>query len=144
MSKRDWEADWAEADAWRAAVKEKCPLVYPYSDFQEFVGVRYGFDCPKGWRGIVEELSVQLQKYLEENPIEGFCCEQVKEKFGGLRYYVGPADETIWDMINVAESKSYKICQDCGAPGETRSGGWTRTVCDECSAEREEEKLGLC
>ena len=40
--------------------------------------------------------------------------------------------EEMYDLIEEAETKSATICEDCGKPGKLRSGGWIRTLCDEC------------
>ena len=64
---------------------------------------------------------------------------QVKEKFGGLRFYYdwltsagddaahGEAFErSVWFV----EHLSFYLCEQCGAHGRPRSGGWVRTLCD--------------
>lgn len=61
---------------------------------------------------------------------------QVKEKFGGLRFYMNYYVEEIEELINEAEEKSYKTCERCGAPGKSREGGWIITLCDKCEEER--------
>jgi hypothetical protein len=56
---------------------------------------------------------------------------QVKEKFGGLRFYTQGGDDVIFGMIRVAESMAIRTCEECGNPGHTRvDGGWHRTLCD--------------
>ena len=57
---------------------------------------------------------------------------QVKEKFGGLRFYVHGANDFLNGMIHMAEAASFKICEQCGKPGRPRGGGWILTLCDEC------------
>jgi hypothetical protein len=57
---------------------------------------------------------------------------QVKEKFGGLRFYVSGGDEYVRGLITMAESFSFRTCEDCGIPGTQRTGGWIRTLCDGC------------
>jgi hypothetical protein len=32
---------------------------------------------------------------------------------------------------------SYTICEECGAPGKLRGGGWMRTLCDKHEEERQ-------
>lgn len=92
-----------------------------------------------GWKSIVE-------------PLVDFCFEhrmeigQVKEKFGGLRFYMNSyesdGDNGVEDrnklrkMIREAEEKSFKICEECGKPGSLRAGGWLRTLCDEHHSSR--------
>ena len=58
---------------------------------------------------------------------------QVKEKFGGLRFYVDGGDDWVYGAISMAESMSYRTCEVCGAPGVTRGEGWIRTTCDQHS-----------
>lgn len=56
---------------------------------------------------------------------------QIKEKFGGLRFYIGSASGQVHQRVSKAEEESYKICEECGKPGVLRSGNWIRTLCDE-------------
>jgi hypothetical protein len=58
---------------------------------------------------------------------------QVKEKFGGLRFYVDAAPMEVYDVIDECERLSYEICEKCGKPGKPRGGGWVLTLCDECA-----------
>jgi hypothetical protein len=37
-------------------------------------------------------------------------------------------------MIAMAESMSYRICEECGDRGKMRGGGWVRTLCDKHAA----------
>ncbi len=61
---------------------------------------------------------------------------QVKEKFGGLRFYVDGGSNELQAQIELAEAMSYRTCETCGAPGRPRSGGWVRTLCDTHAAAR--------
>jgi hypothetical protein len=61
--------------------------------------------------------------------------KQIKEKFGGLRFYIGTGDDKLWDIITEYEKMSYITCEECGKPGELRKdggnyGGWWQTLCD--------------
>ena len=59
---------------------------------------------------------------------------QIKEKFGGLRFYVDSATDKIYNMIDEAEKKSYTICEVCGKSGkEYHIKGWTMTLCKKCA-----------
>ena len=55
---------------------------------------------------------------------------QVKEKFGTLRFYFHGGDAKVDGIVRMAESMSAVMCEDCGAPGKTRNGGYVRTLCD--------------
>ena len=65
---------------------------------------------------------------------------QVKEKFGGLRFYVGSANKAIYERIHAAENESFETCEQCGALGVLREGYWLKTLCDEHSKQREEKR----
>jgi hypothetical protein len=72
------------------------------------------------------------QEYQEANiPV----AVQVKEKFGGLRFYVNGGTETHQTMIYFAETMSYRICEECGTTKDTKCwrDGWHRTLCVPCA-----------
>ena len=80
----------------------------------------------------------------EEPPGNYFACfcdgyrsphpkaAQVKEKYGGLRFYMTCDTDEISNLVEEAEALSLKTCEECGKPGEKRSGGWIHTHCDYC------------
>lgn len=57
-------------------------------------------------------------------------ADQVKEKYGGLRFYYTGGDDTIRNYIDFAEQMSYKVCEHCGAPGILYTDGWHKVYCD--------------
>jgi len=65
---------------------------------------------------------------------------QIKEKFGGLRFYIGAGTDEIFDRIHKAESESYKICYQCGEPGKERPSGWIMVLCDSCWEEEQKRQ----
>jgi hypothetical protein len=84
------------------------------------------FDCEVGWYPLI-------QKLIEDLIVLGWDknISQVKEKFGGLRFYIGSGTEEIFERIIQAEKESYSICEICGEPGESRRvNGWYYTLCD--------------
>ena len=83
-------------------------------------------DVGPGWASLVKPL-------IERAKAEGIDIRQIKEKFGGLRFYTGPAPESFYNDIDAAEKASMKTCEECGQPGKTRNtDGWMRTRCDAC------------
>lgn len=86
---------------------------------------KLGFEISEGWHPLVKELMEELKKAGWNGEIR-----QVKEKFGGLRFYIGEGSEEIWAIIEKYERKSYTICEVCGEPGKPRKGGWIKTLCD--------------
>jgi len=95
-----------------------------------------------GWYNLIYTLTNCIDRRLEHLNKDGgnrkVVIAQIKEKFGGLRYYAdGDVDEQMDGMIDFAESLSYTICEECGAPGKLRGGGWMRTLCDKHEEERQ-------
>lgn len=73
-------------------------------------------------------------------PIPQVTLDQVKEKFGTLRFYYTGGDEYIHGMVTLAEAMSGVTCEECGKPGKQRKGGWIVTLCDEHAKERDEQR----
>jgi hypothetical protein len=63
--------------------------------------------------------------------------DQVKEKFGTLRFYYTGGDDIIDGMVRMAESMTGVTCEECGNVGERRGGGWVHTYCTPCEETRE-------
>ena len=94
-----------------------------------------GFCCPDGWIDLVWELSERIYSILVKPENEKlklyYRIEQIKEKFGGLRFSPNTGTEETNALITEAEKKSLSICETCGKPGVLRAGGWIQTLCDE-------------
>lgn len=119
----------AEYEEFANRMEEKYPLMY---------GGKYGgFAVGKGWWPIIESLSANIQSHTdwwnknrENQPvIEQVVVEQIKEKFGGLRFYHQGGDEQIHGMVRMAEAWASHTCEECGAPGTSGGRGWIRTLC---------------
>jgi len=93
----------------------------------------------EGWQelilGVHEALTALLGEYYE--------IHQIKEKFGGLRYYWGApgADpenvQAAQKLVDAAEAQSFKVCEQCGREGTVQSHrGWLVTLCEEHHQER--------
>jgi hypothetical protein len=69
---------------------------------------------------------------IKEIGIPGnFRTTDTKEKFGSARWYAeGEIPEAVHDVIDAVEHLSAYVCEDCGAPGRLRQGGWVRTLCE--------------
>lgn len=63
---------------------------------------------------------------------------QIKEKFGGLRFYYEGGDDKVYGMVCMAEAWADCTCETCGNLGKRRGGGWIRTLCDTHEAEYQE------
>lgn len=72
--------------------------------------------------------------------VDWIRVEQIKEKFGGLRFYYSGGDDTISGMVSMAEAWADHTCEVCGDLGKRRSGGWIRTLCDTHEQEYQAKK----
>jgi len=105
-------------------------------------------DLPNGWVNLVDELCSKLTPLLvesyanyplnEEDNMIGIIIDQIKEKFGGLRFYCSflTEDADLWskatNIINEYENRSYSVCQVTGQPGTQCSvGRHVITLCEE-------------
>jgi hypothetical protein len=100
----------------------------------------YGLSVGKGWYSLVDELADKLDSL--DDRIRFF---QVKEKMGGLRFYIefipklnmdNQEDKNTYKMIHKLiveyEKKCAMVCEKCGASGKLRTDlKWKKTVCDD-------------
>lgn len=90
-------------------------------------------------------LDIERAEYAMENDIKitpkvnWIEVTQIKEKFGGLRFYYDGGDEHISGMVRMAEGWAEVSCEKCGNKGERRQGGWIRILCDTHEAEHQEQ-----
>ena len=102
-----------------------------------------GFAVGEGWWSIIELLCSNIQHHIDwknkqSEVVAQVTVNQIKEKFGGLRFYYSGGDDAIDGMVRMAESWAAHSCETCGASGERRDGGWIRTLCDTHETERKE------
>jgi hypothetical protein len=94
----------------------------------------WGVECGDGWYDILDHLCGSLVTYTYGD--EEIYIDQVKEKFGRLRFYLSKEDDVMHGMVSMAEHMSGQICETCGNRGETRGGSWMVTLCDKHHEER--------
>jgi len=121
-----------------AKLVEKYPNLYSkYGGDIRDTCMGWGMSCGNGWFKLLDELSAKLESL-------NVIASQVKEKFGGLRFYIESCSDEIYNKadnyITEAENKSYEVCEICGKEGELRHGGWLQTTCDTCQKLYEEGK----
>ena len=122
-----------ERDQLRGAeeFKRRCKLEDEFREkHNKILGgkITCGFGLPLGWYDLVGGLCEKLAPIVPDD----FQVDQVKEKFGGLRFYYSNGNEEVDKLVREAEDKSYEICQDTGGPGKLRNDlNWMRTLCDE-------------
>jgi hypothetical protein len=92
-----------------------------------------------GWVPILERLAVDLKALGWNGGVD-----QIKEKFGGLRFYLTanaipePHREAASARISQAMQESYKTCEQCGTTEQVTTGpspgrSWIDTLCTGCT-----------
>lgn len=95
--------------------------------------VPLGIGCGDGWFEPIYQLSICLEALILQLPEEKrprYYVVQIKEKFGGLRYYLNASTEEMEKAIRECERVCYRTCEECGATGVLREGPWLRIACD--------------
>lgn len=118
--------------------------------FQDYEGNRARinwYNVPKGWLPVIDILCGSIQEYIDTTwrylpggdkifPPQA-TCTQMKEKFGGLRFYVDGGDTHIEGMIKMAEYMCKNTCQECGSKEDIgRTEGWIMTLCEKCGVDK--------
>jgi hypothetical protein len=113
-------------EAFAKSMEEKYPKMFsqPYG----------GFAIGEGWWPILQALCSNIQHYLnwknrESEVVPQVVVAQIKEKFGGLRFYYDGGDDQVTGMVRMAEAWADKSCETCGAPGTSGGKGWIKTLC---------------
>lgn len=107
-------------------LKEKYPLIFTENFY---------FECDNGWYNILDSVCYKIQSYIDDHApkVPQIEATQVKEKFGGLRFYFGGGDDFIYELIHEAERKSTSVCETCGEPGSIiNKRNWLVCRCTAC------------
>jgi hypothetical protein len=101
--------------------------------------MHWGMECDDGWYDLLNGLLEKLD-YLSKHSGVQVVADQIKEKFGTLRFYystifksdlnVNPiVDGIISDIVSTAERRSAHVCEKTGKDGVLCSRvGWLKTV----------------
>ena len=89
-----------------------------------------GFACEDGWFDLIDGLCAKLQAAADAGEIRQPVANQVKQKFGELRFYVFPNEPLVRSLTDAPREQSAVTCQICGAPGVLCAQRGVQTVCD--------------
>lgn len=102
----------------------------------------YGVECGDGWYDLIYDLCFGISQTLEEHglPQTAIVVEQVKSKFGGLRFYWSGYNMSekcyndISKIVSWYENESYRVCELCGniAIASNDYSEWGLTLCADC------------
>lgn len=89
-------------------------------------------DVDEGWYQLIVDCDKELTA-IDPN----YGIFQIKEKFGALRYYMSPSNDTtkeqrdaMWAITDKYEELSKTVCEATGGPGVLMQsiGGWRKTL----------------
>lgn len=143
----------------RSELEQKLVAKYP-KIFSQYGGnpkdtcMAFGFECGDGWFNIIDLLCGEIDHYcswyneLFPNLKIQVVAEQVKQKYGSLRFYwrctfaenledhdyekVTKCMKYLDGMVAMAESFSERTCELCGKPGNKDKSAFPITRCDSC------------
>jgi hypothetical protein len=123
-----------------AEIITKYPKIF--QDYEGNPGRSNWYGVPKGWLPIIDDLCGAIQEYIDKTTIyirnepqkpEQVTCFQMKEKFGGLRFYTGGHDDIVEGMIELAEYLCDNTCDECGSRNDLgKTSGWISVKCRNC------------
>ena len=124
---------------------EKYPKIFRQKDLpMQETCMCWGIECGDGWFMLIDSLCNHLQFNIDNNNhIEAYKTQieatQVKEKFGGLRFYEQGGSDVQCAAISFAENLSFKICEQCGSTKDVSQpkDGWITTLCEECKIKKD-------
>ncbi len=132
-----------EFGVWEKALEAEFPMLFPRK-------TPCGIWIGDGWREPVKELCTKLRDLIDEAeliPFESaylkrdpdvdwkFQVDQIKEKFGGLRFYYSAnvskeVRKEVDRLVAEAEASCDKLCEQCGELGTRASPqGWISVMC---------------
>lgn len=136
--------DWSKIDELWKQVRDQ----YPNLEFKGNIGTLVG----PGWWKPLNTCFAQINYLMARHTSFQFKVVQIKEKFGGLRFYTSiqpkgmdeDDEDAVWnetdeqhglweqvqEFIREAEATCAVTCETCGEPGTLRGGGWLVTACD--------------
>lgn len=122
---------------------EKYPTILKdYGGDKQKTCMHFGMECGDGWYDLLDDLLSKLD-YLSKNSGVQVITDQIKEKFGTLRFYYSTVVKTdlnldiivskiVDDVVSVAERQSAYICEKTGEDGVICSRlNWLKTLCKE-------------
>jgi hypothetical protein len=122
---------------------EKYPtILQDYGGDKRHTCMHWGMECGDGWYDLLDTLLEKLNYISNHSGIQ-VIANQIKEKFGTLRFYYSTVVKTdlnidpivekiIEDIVSNAEKRSAYMCENTGKGGYLCSkGGWLRTLSKE-------------
>jgi hypothetical protein len=128
--------DWRERQVKRAIAHNEMVAQCKAGNFELFEAEMTGTFTPTYIEERKQELINGGSRLIPETCPQ-VTVDQVKEKFGTLRFYYTGGNEYIAGLVTMAESMSGFTCEQCSNPAVTGGTGWIHTTCVSCNEKRE-------
>jgi len=92
-----------------------------------------------GWRkafGIKMCKDIKRALKKQKGALKHYRIMQIKEKYGGLRWYDAYGTKEVDEVIEKYKKLSFETCIDCGKPSTCISAGYISPYCDNCKYEK--------
>jgi hypothetical protein len=112
---------------------DRWPTWFSIAGDPRYTSMHFGFQHGDGWFDLLWRLCERLEPVVaapEKETRHPFEVLQVKEKFGGLRFYANYNSDAISTLIEAAAVESLYTCEMCGQPGKCRDNSRIQTLCD--------------
>jgi len=97
----------------------------------------WGCATSDGWFSLIDAVGETIIDDAKATGRPVPQASQVKEKFGGLRIYLGAGNEFDHAVVDIAEGLSFWTCEVTGRPGGlVNCGGYIQTLCPEVALQR--------
>lgn len=95
-----------------------------------FSSTGFYFGVNDGWYPLINTLCARIENDIKYSRMPTVEVVQVKEKFGGLRFYINGGDDRAHAYIAMAEAISFTMCEVCGDTKDIHyTSGWIKTLC---------------
>ena len=130
-------------------LEKKLITAYP-GIFEELArpssGGSWSIGCGDGWFDLLDTLCLNIQNYFGytmDDELE-LVVTDIHREDGGMRFCVEGGDNYIMGLIDMAETMSARMCEECGERGEMdMEGCTTTTLCEVCTELQEEPPESL-
>ena len=111
---------------------------YPFLKIYDNMNYTWLDNMPTGWRiAFGEQMCKEIkEELLKNNELDSYEIVDIKEKFGGLRWYDNSGLPGMQFIIAKYEALSEKTCINCGKPANWISKGWISPYCDDCATKQ--------
>lgn len=141
---------------WDPALEQKVSRAWDelFANHMEHFGVKgLGYVVGPGWWQLLHQALTDIEAVMAQHQPLRFKVRQIKEKFGGLRFYWMLVDgdnqipqmdlsqlyEQLQSIVQTAEERAGATCEACGEPGGLETAGWMKTLCDKHARVHREE-----